>query len=191
MLTLPFYPLVTLAIALQDGWPIFFAHRRETVGGRLFNCYKFRSMRKDADKVKRELKQVNQADGPQFYMDEDPRMTRLGVFMRETKIDEWPQFFNVLLGQMSLVGPRPSPFSENQLCPAWRMARLSVRPGLTGLWQVERSREPGLDFQEWIRYDIQYVERQRLWLDFKIVVKTFAVLGRSVLKAVRQTVGRA
>ncbi|MEC8818795.1 MAG: sugar transferase, partial [Planctomycetota bacterium] len=87
-------------------------------------------------------------------------------------LDELPQFWNVLTGDMSLVGPRPSPDKENQFCPAWREARLSVRPGITGLWQVERTRAPGLDFQEWIRYDIEYVNKASLLLDAKICIKT-------------------
>jgi lipopolysaccharide/colanic/teichoic acid biosynthesis glycosyltransferase len=84
----------------------------------------------------------------------------------------FPQFANVLMGQMSLVGPRPSPEAENQLCPAWRDVRLSVRPGITGLWQLNRRREPGEDFQEWIKYDIEYVQRASIWLDFQIMVNT-------------------
>lgn len=171
-LTLPVYPFVILAIMIEDGWPIFFAHRRETIGGREFPCLKFRSMRKDAETMKQAIRQKNQADGPQFFMEDDPRLTRVGRIIRKFRIDEFPQFFNVLVGQMSVVGPRPSPFTENQFCPAWREARLSVRPGITGLWQVKRTREPGTDFQEWIRYDIEYVENAGWSLDLLIIWKT-------------------
>jgi lipopolysaccharide/colanic/teichoic acid biosynthesis glycosyltransferase len=180
LLTLPLYPLVMLAILLEDGRPFFFAHSRETIGGREFPCIKFRSMRKDAEKIKAELRVQNQADGPQFYIENDPRLTRVGRIIRKANIDELPQFFNVLLGHMSIVGPRPSPHQENQFCPAWREARLSVRPGVTGLWQVNRTRIRGSDFQEWIKYDIQYVESQSWLLDLRIIWKTFTVILRGM-----------
>ncbi len=176
---LPLFPIIAMAIWLEDGWPIFFAHRRETMGGRQFPCIKFRSMRNDAESIKERLRaqQVNQADGPQFFMENDPRITRVGKFLRDTNLDELPQFLNVLAGHMSVVGPRPSPFNENQYCPPWREARLSVRPGITGLWQIKRSRTPGLDFQEWIRYDIEYVEKMNwrtdLWIIWQTVIVTF------------------
>ncbi len=179
LFTLPIYPLVMLAIWLEDGRPFFFAHRRETLYGRKFGCIKFRSMQKNAEKIKLNLAAHNQADGPQFFMESDPRLTRVGQILRQCHLDELPQFINVLLGHMSVVGPRPSPFKENQFCPPWREARLSVRPGITGLWQVKRTREKDKDFQEWIRYDIEYVEKSGLLLDGWIVLQTIAnVLGR-------------
>ena len=175
-LTLWIYPLMMLAIWLEDGRPFFFAHRRETQGGKEFSCLKFRSMRKDADEIKAQLAKENQSDGPQFFLENDPRVSRVGSFLRKTNLDELPQFINVLLGQMSVVGPRPSPRKENQCCPAWREARLSVKPGITGLWQVSRTRRQGLDFQEWIRFDVEYVEKANWRMDLLIVVKTFRVL---------------
>ena len=105
-------------------------------------------------------------------------MTRVGRWLRKTHLDEVPQFFNVLFGHMSLVGPRPSPDDENQYCPAWRDTRLSVRPGITGLWQLNRTRGPGEDFQEWIKYDIEYVQRASTWLDLNIMVKTAWIILR-------------
>src|SRR5450432_1845901 len=143
---------------------------------REFSLIKFRSMRKNAEQLRRDLTRQNKADGPQFYMPGDPRITRVGRIIRRWNIDEIPQFVNVFLGHMSLVGPRPSPRSENQFCPPWREARLSVRPGITGLWQVMRTRSDGLDFQEWIRYDLQYVERANWRTDLRIIFKTFHVL---------------
>jgi lipopolysaccharide/colanic/teichoic acid biosynthesis glycosyltransferase len=172
LVTLPIYPLIMLAIWLEDGRPIFFAHRRETLGGAEFPCVKFRSMRKDAEKIKQDLMARNQADGPQFFIENDPRISRVGAFLRKYHLDELPQFFNVLAGHMSIVGPRPSPRKENQYCPPWREARLSVRPGITGLWQVRRTRRAGNDFQEWIKYDIEYVETRTFWLDMKIIAQT-------------------
>jgi lipopolysaccharide/colanic/teichoic acid biosynthesis glycosyltransferase len=167
-----------LAIWLEDGRPFFFGHLRETRGGREFPCYKFRSMRKDAEQIKAQLEAANQADGPQFFIKDDPRLTRVGRFIRKCNIDELPQFWNVLLGDMSIVGPRPSPRKENQFCPPWREARLSVRPGITGLWQVKRTRRAGYDFQEWIKYDIEYVERSNWWTDLYVIVKTFGLFVR-------------
>jgi lipopolysaccharide/colanic/teichoic acid biosynthesis glycosyltransferase len=175
-MTLPLYPLILFFIWLEDGRPFFFAHRRETRGGREFPCLKFRTMRNDAEQLKEELAQQNKCDGPQFFIEDDPRITRFGRIMRRCNIDELPQFLNVLVGHMSIVGPRPSPHSENQYCPPWREARLSVRPGITGLWQVMRSREAGLDFQEWIRYDIEYVENMSWQMDLKIIYQTLARL---------------
>ncbi len=176
MITLPFYPLIMFLIWLEDGRPFFFAHRRETRGGVEFPCLKFRTMRNNAEQLKQELAKENKCDGPQFFIENDPRITKFGKIMRKCNVDEFPQFLNVLVGHMSIVGPRPSPHSENQYCPPWREARLSVRPGITGLWQVMRSREAGLDFQEWIRYDIEYVESLSWQLDLWIIWRTFANL---------------
>ena len=179
----PIFPLMMLAIYLEDGRPFFYGQFRETLSGREFVCWKFRSMRKDADRVKQQIKSENQADGPQFFMEDDPRLTRIGKFIRKANIDEFPQFWNVLKGDMSIVGPRPSPRAENQFCPAWREARLSVRPGITGLWQVKRTRRKGLDFQEWIKFDIQYVEQHSMWLDVRILWDTVVVVLRGALRS--------
>ena len=181
-LTLPFYPFVMLAIYLEDGRPFFFPHQRETLGGRIFSCFKFRSMRRDAEAVKAYLAGENKADGPQFFIEDDPRLTRVGRTLRRTNIDELPQFINVLWGHMSVVGPRPSPFEENQFCPEWREARLSVRPGITGLWQVKRSRLEGMDFQEWIKYDVEYVENTGWKLDLWIIWKTIPIVLHGILR---------
>jgi lipopolysaccharide/colanic/teichoic acid biosynthesis glycosyltransferase len=181
--TFPVYPLVALAILIEDGRPIFFAHKRETLGGRQFGCLKFRSMRKDSEEIKARLMAQNQADGPQFFIKNDPRLTKVGAFIREYQIDELPQLFNIVKGDMSVVGPRPSPFKENQYCPPWREARLSVRPGLTGLWQISRTREEGNDFQEWIKYDIRYVEKQSFWLDLWIIWRTIVLLVKRATKS--------
>ena len=183
ILTLPLYPFIMLAILLEDGRPFFFRHHRETTRGRTFRCIKFRSMRKDADEIKAQLAHQNQADGPQFFIEEDPRLTRVGRVIRKTFIDELPQFINVLLGDMSVVGPRPSPHKENQFCAEWREARLSVRPGITGLWQVRRTRLPGQDFQEWIKYDIEYVDTMSVFLDLKIIWRTITVMVRRMVRS--------
>ena len=182
LLASPIFVLAGLCIVLADGRPVFYAHTRQTRGGKQFKCWKFRTMHRNAGPMTAELSAKNLCDGPQVFIRDDPRVTKVGGVLRKFQIDEFPQFWNVLLGQMSIVGPRPSPDDENQLCPAWRDLRLSVRPGITGLWQINRTRAPGKDFQEWIRYDVEYVRRASFWLDLKICVKTAWLLmtgGRS------------
>ena len=176
--TLPFYPFIMLAILIEDGRPVFFSQRRETLGGRKFKCWKFRSMCRGAEHMRSDVSHDDIADGPQLFVPRDPRLTRIGLVLRGLQMDEWPQFFNVLWGDMSVVGPRPLAFDENQWCPAWREARLSVRAGVTGLWQVLRTRSNGLDFQEWIKYDIQYVEHQSLSLDLRIIWESILLVLR-------------
>jgi lipopolysaccharide/colanic/teichoic acid biosynthesis glycosyltransferase len=176
MVAVPFFPLVMLAIWLEDGKPFFFAHQREGRNGVPFRCFKFRSMRHDAEQIKQQLIDQNQVDGPQFYMENDPRLTRVGEFIRRYHIDELPQLYNVLKGEMSIVGPRPSPYEENQYSPPWREARLSVNPGMTGLWQVKRTRQTGHDFQEWIKYDLEYVENASFSLDLWIIWRTVVLM---------------
>jgi len=163
---------VAVAVLIDDGWPIVFGHERQTRGGGTFRCLKFRTMRRDAEAMAEQLRASNVCDGPQVFIANDPRVTRVGRWLRRFHLDELLQFVNVLRGEMSLVGPRPSPERENRLCPAWRDARLSVRPGITGLWQVCRTRQPGLDFQEWIRFDMQYVATRSLALDAWILWMT-------------------
>jgi lipopolysaccharide/colanic/teichoic acid biosynthesis glycosyltransferase len=182
IITFPLWLVVMAAIWLEDGRPLFFVQRRETLGGREFPCIKFRSMRKDADTLKNQLATQNAADGPQFFIKKDPRLTRVGQLIRRCNVDELPQFLNVLGGEMSVVGPRPSPHNENQFCPRWREARLSVPAGITGLWQVSRTRRRGLDFQEWIKYDIEYAETVNWRLDLKIIWRTFGVLISGVIQ---------
>ena len=168
----PIFPVIAIVIKLNSKGPAFFKHRREGMHGKEFSCLKFRTMDVGADEIQNRLRFKNQSDGPQFKVKNDPRVTIVGKFMRNTFLDEIPQFINVLSGQMSVVGPRPSPKSENSLCPAWRDARLSVRPGITGLWQICRTRQKGRDFQEWIYYDTKYVKKLSLGLDLFICWKT-------------------
>jgi len=161
----PVIPFIALAIKLNSPGPVFYADKRQGLHGKKFGCLKFRTMVTGAAKLQDKLRFVSQVDGPQFKIEDDPRISSVGRFLRATYIDEIPQFFNVLFGQMSIVGPRPSPESENTLCPSWRDARLSVRPGITGLWQLYRTREPMRDFQEWIHYDTMYVRNLSLRMD--------------------------
>ncbi len=178
----PVFPVIMLAIKLSSKGNVFFNDRRQGLAGREFNCLKFRSMIAGADKMQKALRIKNEVDGPQFKMKKDPRISVVGAFLRNTYLDEIPQFFNVLLGQMSIVGPRPSPRIENSCCSNWRNARLSVRPGITGLWQVCRTRRSGQDFQEWLYYDTQYIKKVSLRLDIWICLKTAIKLIRAFLK---------
>ena len=179
----PIIPFIALAIKINSPGPTFYKDRRQGLHGRPFRCVKFRTMRVGADKLQDKLRFISEVDGPQFKMADDPRITTVGRFLRETYLDEIPQFYNVLMGDMSVVGPRPSPESENTLCPWWRDARLSVRPGITGLWQICRTREPMKDFQEWIHYDTRYVRELSWPLDLWICWRTF---GRMVVNFVSQ-----
>jgi lipopolysaccharide/colanic/teichoic acid biosynthesis glycosyltransferase len=173
LLFAPVIPVIALAVRMSSPGPVFFRDKRQGLHGQLFGCIKFRTMRQGADKMQDKLRFVCEVDGPQFKMTDDPRITTVGRFLRETYLDEIPQFFNVLCGQMSVVGPRPSPEFENTLCASWRDARLSVRPGVTGLWQVCRTRAAHKDFQEWIHYDTKYVRDLSPGLDLWICWRTF------------------
>jgi len=178
----PILPIIALVIKLTYRGPVFFKDRRQGMHGKGFNCLKFRTMLVGSDKIQEKLRVLNQADGPQFKMADDPRLSTVGRFLSDTYIDEVPQFLNVLLGQMSVVGPRPSPESENTLCPYWRDARLSVRPGITGLWQVCRTRQPMKDFQEWIHYDTKYVRDLTLRMDLWICWQTAKKMVRNFIR---------
>ena len=178
-LFLPLFPIIAIAVKLNSAGAVFYKDKREGLWGKEFHCLKFRTMFDGSDKVQDKLRSINQVDGPQFKIEDDPRVTVVGRFLRNTYLDEIPQFINILLGQMSVVGPRPSPRKENSQCPFWRDGRLSVRPGLTGMWQIFRTRSEGCDFQEWIYYDLKYVRSLSLKLDLVISFKTAVKLIRN------------
>jgi lipopolysaccharide/colanic/teichoic acid biosynthesis glycosyltransferase len=173
----PLMLIVSILIKLTSPGPIHFGHDRETRNGRQFKCWKFRTMVPNAHAQQRALYQENKVDGPQFKMSRDPRITRIGRLLRNSNIDELPQLWNVLKGDMSLIGPRPSPFRENQICVSWRQARLSVRPGITGLWQVCRHERDIGDFHQWIYFDTLYVRHMSVLLDLKILAATIFTAG--------------
>ena len=173
----PLLLLIAAMVKLTSPGPILYGDEREGRQGRRFRCWKFRTMVRDANILQRRLARANKVDGPQFKMDDDPRVTSAGRWLRPTNLDELPQLLNVLLGHMSFVGPRPSPFRENQMCIPWRTARLSVRPGITGLWQVCRHERSAGDFHQWIQYDLLYVRNLSLLLDLKIFLATLATFG--------------
>lgn len=171
----PLLATVAILIKLEDGGPILFKQVRSGLQGRKFPMLKFRSMCIDAEKKKAELMHLNEMQGPVFKIKHDPRITRIGRFIRKTSIDELPQLFNVLAGQMSLVGPRPPLPSEVAQYKPRHRRRLSVRPGITGLWQVSGRNEIS-DFDEWMALDLKYIDTWSLWLDIKILFKTVPVV---------------
>jgi exopolysaccharide biosynthesis polyprenyl glycosylphosphotransferase len=177
VLLAPVFAAIALAIKLDSRGAIIFAQERVGFNRRRFRVFKFRTMVPDAEARQKEIEHLNEAEGPVFKIQKDPRLTRVGGFLRRTSLDELPQFFNVLRGDMSLVGPRPLPVRDfERIETRWHRRRFSMKPGLTCLWQVTR-REP--KFDEWIRMDMEYIDNWSLDLDFKILVKTIpAVLSR-------------
>lgn len=163
--------LIVLTVATK-GRPLFFQERLGYCGRR-FRMVKFRTMRLDAEKLQHSV--VNEKDGPIFKNRRDPRVTRIGQILRRTSIDEMPQLFNVLFGSMSLVGPRPPVINEVERYAAWQRRRLSVKPGLTCLWQISGRSEVG--FEDWVRMDLWYLKNQGFWTDLKLLART----PRSVL----------
>lgn len=165
------YPFVALAIKLDSPGPVFFRQARVGMHGRVFTLLKFRSMRVDADEIKQKLMKENEMKGLMFKMAKDPRVTRVGRFLRKTSLDEFPQFFNVLKGEMSLVGTRPPTLDEVERYEYWHRRRISTKPGLTGLWQIS-GRNAITDFNEVVRLDLQYIDQWSLMNDLKILLKT-------------------
>jgi len=173
----PVLILAAVAIKLESRGPVLYRSTRIGRGGRPFTFIKLRSMVHDADSKRQDLSHLNQADGPVFKIFADPRVTRVGRWLRRSSIDEMPQLFHVLSGEMSLVGPRPPLSEEVRQYEPWQLHRLDVRPGLTCLWQISgRSR---IGFDEWMRLDLEYIRNQSLLLDLKILLRTIpAVLSR-------------
>jgi exopolysaccharide biosynthesis polyprenyl glycosylphosphotransferase len=178
LLTVLAIPLAIIALLVKftSPGPIFFRQQRSGLNGRPFTLYKFRTMVTNAEQLKHELASMNEMSGPVFKLVNDPRVTSFGKVLRKFSIDEFPQFFNVLRGEMSLVGPRPLPVDEVKRFndPAHRR-RLSVKPGLTCLWQVS-GRNKVKDFKDWVRLDLEYIDNWSLWLDLKIICRTLPVV---------------
>lgn len=176
-LWLPLNGIVALIIHFTSpGAPVMFKQLRTGKGGRRFHMYKFRTMVPDAEELKAKYAYMNELQWPDFKITNDPRITRVGKFLRKTSLDEIPQFFNVLRGEMSLVGPRPTSFGA-ETYKLWHTSRLDVMPGLTGLWQIMGRAE--LEFDDRLRLDIAYIERASIWLDFNILLRTVAAVFES------------
>jgi exopolysaccharide biosynthesis polyprenyl glycosylphosphotransferase len=176
ILLAPFFVLVALIIKLSSPGPILFRQQRAGLNGQPFTIFKFRTMETNAEQRKHELATMNEMSGPVFKIKNDPRVTSVGRFLRKFSIDEFPQLFNVLRGEMSLVGPRPLPVEEvKRFDDLAHRRRLSVKPGLTCLWQVS-GRNNVSDFRDWVRLDLEYIDNWSLWLDFKIMWRTIPIV---------------
>ena len=174
LLLSPIIAIVACAVKFTSKGPIFFSQKRVGKNGKVFKMYKFRSMVVNAGELKEKLSHKNEMSGPMFKMKDDPRVTKVGKFIRRTSLDELPQLWNVLKGDMSLVGPRPSLPKEVKQFEKWMFRRLTVKPGLTCYWQV--SGRNNIDFEDWMKLDISYVEDRNLWIDIKLIFKTVFVL---------------
>ncbi|MEO8554951.1 MAG: sugar transferase [Kofleriaceae bacterium] len=171
----PVLAIVALAVRLSSPGPVIFAQERCGLGGRRFRFYKFRTMVDGAQDQRASLDHLNEMSGPVFKIARDPRITRVGAILRKTSLDELPQLWNVLRGEMSLVGPRPPMPDEVAHYDLRQLGRLSVVPGITGLWQVS-GRSTINDFDTWLALDLEYVRRWSLWLDLRILAKTIVVV---------------
>lgn len=170
----PVLIIVSLLIKLDSKGPIIFSQERVGLNGKKFKMYKFRSMVVNAEELKRKIEHLNEMSGPMFKIKNDPRITRIGKVIRKTSIDELPQLINVLKGEMSLVGPRPSLPCEVDKFESWMLKRLSVKPGLTCYWQIEGRNN--IEFDKWMLLDIKYIEERNLLIDIKLILKTVLVL---------------
>ncbi|WP_164813966.1 sugar transferase [Clostridium perfringens] len=171
----PLFLIVAIAIKVEDSdGNVLFSQKRVGQYGKEFNMYKFRSMVSNAEELKAKLMEKNEMSGPMFKMKHDPRITKVGKFIRKTSIDELPQLINILKGEMSLVGPRPSLPKEVAKFEPWMLERLEVKPVLTCYWQVMGRND--IDFEDWMKLDIKYVHDRNSWIDIKLIFKTFFVL---------------
>lgn len=170
----PLFIIIAIIIKATSKGPVFFSQKRVGKNGKEFDMYKFRSMVVNAEELKEKLASQNEMSGPMFKMKDDPRVTKVGKFIRKTSIDELPQLWNVIKGDMSLVGPRPSLPKEVAQFEEWMYKRLEVKPGLTCYWQV--SGRNNIDFEDWMKLDIKYVEERSTWVDIKLIFKTVGVL---------------
>ena len=172
---IPITIIVGLAIKIEDGGPIFFCQERVTKNGKLFKLIKFRSMVINAEALRDSLEKDNEMDGPVFKIKNDKRITRIGHFIRKTSIDELPQLFNIFLGDMSVVGPRPALPREVAQYDVKAKRRLEVKAGLTCIWQVQKNRN-AITFDEWMAMDSEYVDNQSILLDLKLIFKTIGAV---------------
>jgi len=170
----PVLTITAIAIKLDSRGPVFYSSERVGKKGHIFRCYKFRTMVRDAENRRAEMMHMNERDAVLFKISNDPRITALGSFLRKYSLDELPQFFNVLIGDMSIVGPRPPIASEVKEYKLSHLRRLDVTPGITGLWQVQARQDPSFD--SYVSLDVTYIEKWSLWLDVKIIIRTIGVV---------------
>lgn len=170
IILLPVFLAIAIAIRIEDGKPVIYGQMRNGLNGKVFHMYKFRSMCVNAEEIHKTLLEKNELDGPAFKLKDDPRVTKVGRFLRKTSLDEIPQFINIFRGEMSLVGPRPLPTYETEQCNAYQKQRLLIKPGLTCYWQCSGRND--IPFDEWVEMDLKYIRDASIWEDFKILCKT-------------------
>lgn len=170
----PVFLIISIAIKMEDRGPVFYSQNRNGIYGKVFLMYKFRTMCTDAEEIHKKLLKYNELDGPAFKMKDDPRITKIGKFLRRTSLDELPQLVNILKGEMSFVGPRPLPVYETEQCSAYQRQRMLIKPGLTCYWQC--SGRNNISFDKWIEMDLQYIREAGVWTDIKILWKTFGAV---------------
>jgi lipopolysaccharide/colanic/teichoic acid biosynthesis glycosyltransferase len=181
VLSAPLVGLAAIAIKTTSRGPVFYCQEREGLVGRHFRIVKLRTMCVDAEGRMADLRNLNEQDGPAFKMRSDPRTTWVGAWLRRMSLDELPQFWNVLRGDMSLVGPRPLPTEESRQCDRWRRQRLQVKPGMTGVWQVFGRN--AVAFDEWMRMDLRYIRQSTLWYDLRLLALTLTALRAPLFNA--------
>jgi lipopolysaccharide/colanic/teichoic acid biosynthesis glycosyltransferase len=178
MVAAPVMLVIAILVKFTSPGPVFFRQQRSGLNGAPFEILKFRTMTSNAEQLKHELAAMNEMSGPVFKVTNDPRITPFGKWLRQWSLDELPQLFNVLQGEMSLVGPRPLPVDEvRRFSDLAHRRRLSVKPGLTCLWQI-KGRNKISDFQEWVRLDLEYIDNWSIWLDLKILLLTLPAVLR-------------
>jgi exopolysaccharide biosynthesis polyprenyl glycosylphosphotransferase len=174
ILFVPLLLIIAIAVKMDSPGPALYRSERIGKKGRVFGCIKFRTMVRDAETRRADVMHMNERDGVLFKISNDPRITRLGHFLRKYSLDEIPQFFNVLKGEMSIVGPRPPIASEVKEYKLSHLRRLDVTPGITGLWQVQGRQDPSFD--SYVSLDVTYIDNWSFWLDFNIIVRTIGVV---------------
>lgn len=174
---LPVFTIISAAIKLESEGPVFFKQERVGLRGRKFFIYKFRTMVNKAEQLRTQIAERNEMDGPVFKIKDDPRITRIGKFLRKTGLDELPQIFNIIHGDMSFIGPRPPIQEEVEQYERWQLRRLSMKPGITCIWQTMPNRNE-IFFNNWMRLDLQYIDSWSLKLDFILFIKTFRTIIR-------------
>lgn len=174
---LPVFLFIAVLIKMEDRGPVFFKQERIGLNGRRFMCYKFRSMVVNAESIQDSLMNKNESDGPTFKIERDPRITKIGKIIRKLSLDELPQFYNVLRGEMAIVGPRPPLLKEVMQYELYQLRRLSMKPGITCIWQVKGRN--AVSFEEWMKMDLEYIDNWSIWLDIKLVIQTIGVVFKA------------
>lgn len=179
---MPVYLILSLSVLFFSGWPVFFIQKRVGYKGKIFKLYKFRTMNVGADKEQEKLKKINEADGPVFKIKEDPRFTKIGAFLSHCGLDELPQLFNVLKGEMKIVGPRPLPVDEAKLIEKKYRTRESVKPGIISPWVIEGYHN--LTFEQWMKSDLNYIKNKSFKNDLILLIRGILVLKDLIIKEI-------